>query len=151
MIKILFVPRNIKIHSRSFYSLKCQKVRFFPVSHCVNIFFQYHTLSTIKFSKSRLSNARTCLMKCMCMINRMLSQINRKGRSPEKRLSQHERTNNKGQKSPLLEILQTRVHTIVILEKTTPSIAPCIFLKTKKNKKHITLLLSNKTCSYATA
>ena len=111
MIKILFVPRNIKIHSRSFYSLKCQKVKFFPVWHCVNIFFQYHTLSTIKFSKSRLSNARTCLMKCMCMINRMLSHINIKGRSPEKRLSQHERTNHKGQKSPLFEILQTRVHT----------------------------------------
>ena len=50
-------------------------------------------------------------MICMCMINRMLSQIDMKGRSPEKRLSQHERTNHKGQKSPLLEILQTREHS----------------------------------------
>ena len=80
-------------------------------------------------------------MICMCMINRMLSQNNIKGQSPEKRLSQHERTNHKGQKSPLLEILQTKVHTTVILEKPIRSIAPCIFFKTKKNKKHITITI----------
>ena len=62
----------------------------------------------------------------------MLSHINIKGRSPEKRLSQHERTNHKGQKSPLFEILQTRVHTIVIVIKNDPINSTVYFFKDKE-------------------